>query len=64
MKNEPKKINRFSGLTDRAVSDEELEKVSGGGYGDKFVPKRLCPCGQEMTYDGEKYICTCGHIEY
>ena len=51
-------------MKNRLVTDEELEKVSGGGNGDKFVPKRLCPCGQVMTFDGEKYICTCGHIEY
>ena len=30
MKNEQKKINRFSALAELAVSDEELEKVSGG----------------------------------
>ena len=45
----------------RSVTDEELEKVSGG----KFVPNRLCPCGEVMSFDGEKYICpVCGHVEY
>ena len=32
MKIEQKKINRISGLADRAVSDEELEKVTGGAH--------------------------------
>ena len=32
MKIEHKKLNRISGLADRAVSDEELEKVTGGQY--------------------------------
>ena len=30
MKNEQEKINRFSALADRAVNDDELEKVTGG----------------------------------
>ena len=30
MEREQKKNNGFSGLADRAVSDEELEKVTGG----------------------------------
>ena len=54
-----KKIDNFE---NRPVSDEELKKVSGGN---NFVPNRLCSCGAQMFYDGEKYICPdCGHIEY
>ena len=53
-------MKNYESMENRPVTDEELEKVSGG----KFVPNRLCPCGEVMTYDGEKYICTCGHIEY
>ena len=47
MKNEQKKYNRFSGLIDRAVSDEELTKVSGG-YGG-ICTERGCALVSENT---------------
>ena len=47
MKNEQKKYNRFSGLTDRAVSDEELEKVTGGQFD---------PDGGQGGYNSDGYM--------
>ena len=68
MKNERKKINSFSGLTELAVSDDELDNVTGGGYGGictergcTWVSENTCyyptPCSKLCI--GPKGECTC-----
>ena len=47
MEREQKKINRFSGLADRAVSDDELEQVTGGFGG--ICTERGCTSVSENT---------------
>ena len=44
MRNEQKKYNRFSGLTDRAVSDEELTKVTGGAHYESALGRYEITC--------------------
>ena len=56
MKNEQKKYNRFSGLTDRAVSDDELTEVTGGqfdpdgGQGGYMSGYNFGPCSERGYY--------------
>ena len=45
MKNEQKKISRFSGLAELAVSDEELEKITGGNG-----PPECQACGRTLIH--------------
>ena len=47
MKNERKKINSFSGLTELAVSDDELDNVTGGFGG--ICTERGCTSVSENT---------------
>ena len=47
MKIEQKKIKRFSGLADRAVSDEELDKVTGGASYESALGTYKITCSTE-----------------
>ena len=61
MKNEQKKINRFSHLADRAVSDEELEKVSGGNPPSDLpgvTPPMCSICGMVLNTNGVCLKCS------
>ena len=47
MEREQKKNNRFSGLTDMAVSDEELDKVTGGAHYESALGRYEITCSTE-----------------
>ena len=47
MKIEQKKIKHFSGLADRAVTDEELDKVTGGASYESALGVYKITCSTE-----------------
>ena len=47
MEREQKKNNGFSGLTDMAVSDEELDKVTGGAHYENATGRYEITCSTE-----------------
>lgn len=48
-------LNKLNNLADKAISDDELENVSGGAL---TFPKYCTPCQYLFYWDGAG-VCTC-----
>ena len=55
---ENKKINNCPDLSNKAISDDELEQVTGGVL---YQPKTCAVCGTVMWQVGTPMVCPKGH---